>query len=109
MSDPTKMRNQPALTTSSGRIWLVVGAVTTAICVVVLLALTQEPTVGLAVFAIIADVVLYACMVAVHLTVRTGSARLWVLAVLFGLIVAITLVVVIIIALTSAVELGSVM
>lgn len=109
MSDPTKMRNQPALTTSSGRIWIVVGAITTALCLVVLVPLAKEPTLGIAVFAIVADVVLYACMVAVHLTVRTGSFRLWVIAVLFGLIVAITLVVVVVIAITSAAELGSVM
>lgn len=108
MSDPTKMRNQPALTTSSGRTWVIVGAFVTAICVGMLLVLAKPPTVGLAVFAIVADVVLYACMIAVHLTVKAGTLRLWVIAVLYGLIVAITLVVVIIIAVTTAAELASV-
>jgi hypothetical protein len=29
-SDPTQMRNQPALTTSSGRIWLIIGVIAIA-------------------------------------------------------------------------------
>ena len=35
--DPTKVTSQPALTSSSGRVWLIVGAALTAICFAALL------------------------------------------------------------------------
>jgi hypothetical protein len=48
MTDPTRVRDQPALTQSSGLIWLVVGSIFTAIALGVLIALVQLPPPGVA-------------------------------------------------------------
>ncbi|MGA0568107.1 hypothetical protein ACO2Q7_12295 [Rathayibacter sp. KR2-224] len=63
--DPTMVRNQPALRTSSGRVWLVVGGVMAAICVAVLL-LQVRNSVPMAVLGAVIVAVLYAALVAVR-------------------------------------------
>lgn len=60
--DPTLVRNQTALRTSTGRVWLVVGAILAVICVAVLL-LQVRNSVPMAVLGAIVVVVLYAVMV----------------------------------------------
>ena len=78
--DPTRMRDQPALTTSSGAIWLVVGGLLAAISLGVLVPMTFLPAgSGIAVAGAIAVVVLYAAMVVVRLVV-SGRRRLQLLA-----------------------------
>jgi hypothetical protein len=79
-NDPTLQRNQPALTTSSGAIWLVVGGLFSAISLAVLIPMTTLPPEGVALRAAIAVAALYAGMVVVRFVVRPGRLRLRVLA-----------------------------
>lgn len=76
MTDPTRQRDQPALTTSSGLIWLVVGGLFAAISLGVLIPLTTLPPAGVALTAAVIVVVLYAGMVMVRLLTRPGRRRL---------------------------------
>jgi hypothetical protein len=79
--DPTRVGDQPALRTSSGAVWLVVGGAMAALCIVLLLALNslQHP-VGLIGAGVIA--VLYVFMVAAVLAIPARRARLVTLAIL---------------------------
>lgn len=83
--DPTMMRNQPALRTSYGGVWLVVGAVLAAVCcaVLALQVLRNDPV--LAIGSAAAVLVLYAAMVVERVTVRL-PARLVVMALTFAAI-----------------------
>jgi hypothetical protein len=96
--DPMRMRDQPSLTTSSGTIWLVVGGLTAAITVVLLLSLQQVNSSGIAMAGIAALVLLYLAMVEVRLLVRGLRLRLMLLAIGFGLLTAVALGTVIVIA-----------
>lgn len=80
--DPTLMRNQPALRTSSGRVWLVVGALMGAICAVVLL-LQLRNSVPLTVLGVLAVVLLYATMLVLRF-VTAQPPRLVLLACFFA-------------------------
>ncbi len=83
----TRIGEQPSLRTSSGRSWLIVGALMTVISVGVLFAVTsQQPLIGFLGAGIIA--VLFALMVVVSLVVRHLRARLVTLAVLLAAIAA---------------------
>jgi hypothetical protein len=97
MSDPTRVRSQPSLTSSTGLIWIVLGAILAAICVGVLLALVPlQPVtawVGLTVV-----VVLFAAMVVLRFAVRRGTRRLTAMASVFGAMALVTLVCVVLIA-----------
>jgi len=98
MTDPTEMRNQPALTTSTGRIWLVTGGLFTAIAVIILALLLQLPPHGLAGIALVSVIVLYAGMVAVRFLTRPGRTRLGLLAALMLVIALVSLVSILVIA-----------
>lgn len=89
--DPTRVTEQPALTSSNGGIWLVVGAVLTAICLGVLLAVSSSHPFAYLGAAI--ALVLYAALVVVRFAVGAQAARLRVLAVLFAAIAVSTIVV----------------
>lgn len=89
-TDPTFVRNQPALRSSSGRIWLVVGGILAVICVVVLL-LQLGNSVPLAVLGAIVVVLLYAAMIVVRLLLPQPP-RLVVLACVFAAIPVWTIV-----------------
>ncbi len=94
--DPTKVGNQPALRTSSGAIWLVVGGILAAICAGMLAWLSVlDPAVAWTGFAIV--LALYLAMIGVRLLVERQRVRLITLAILFGLILLTSLVCVIII------------
>lgn len=80
MTDPTRLRDQPALTQSSGLIWLVVGGIFTAIALGVLIALVQLPPPGVALVAAIVVAALYAGMWLVRFIVRPGRRRLGLMA-----------------------------
>ncbi|MCU1413730.1 MAG: hypothetical protein JWN80_1070 [Microbacteriaceae bacterium] len=80
-NDPTRLTNQPALTTSTGRSWLIVGGLFTAIALGVLIRLTVLPPVGVALVAAIVVAVLYLGMLVVRFTVHPGRRRLGLLAV----------------------------
>jgi hypothetical protein len=73
VTDPTRQRNQPALTTSSGLIWLVVGGLMAAISFGVLALLGAWPTA-------IVIAALYLGMIVVRLLVGPGRVRLGLLA-----------------------------
>ncbi|ARJ05666.1 hypothetical protein DVJ78_10085 [Humibacter sp. BT305] len=100
--DPTRVTNQPSLTTSTGTIWLVVGGIMAAICVALLAAMLGLQPAGVAFWSLIAIVVLYGGMLEVRLLARPGRVRLTLLAVLFGLIAATGLASVLAIGLAQA-------
>ena len=100
--DPTRIGNQPSLTTATGTMWLVVGGVMAAISVVLLLALQQVDSSGIALLGVVIIVVAYLVMVETRLLVRTLRLRLIVLAVFFGVIAATALVFVILIGISAA-------
>ena len=91
--DPTRVREQPSLTTSTGAIWLIVGGLFTAIALAVLIPMTALPPRGLALVAAVGIAVLYAGMVVVRLIVPAGRRRLGMLATGMLLIAAIATVV----------------
>ena len=96
--DPTKMGNQASLTTSSGTVWIVTGGLTAAISIVLLFALQQVDSSGIALAGIVTLVLLYLAMVEVRLLVRGVRLRLILLAIGFGMLTAAALVFVMIIA-----------
>ena len=99
--DPTRIRNQPALTTSTGRIWLIVGGLFTAISLGVLIPMTALEPRGIALAAAIADVVLYLVIVAARLFIGPGRRRLGVMAIALLVIAAVSLTAVLIVAGTT--------
>jgi hypothetical protein len=90
-NDPTRMANQPSLTTSQGTVWLVVGGLMAAIAVVLLLALLAIDTQGIALWAVVVIVLLYLAMVEVRLLVRRLRVRLGLMATCFGAIALVAL------------------
>ncbi|MEO5921355.1 MAG: hypothetical protein ABIQ01_09460, partial [Pseudolysinimonas sp.] len=62
MTDPTRVRDQPALTGSSGLIWLVVGGIFAAIALALLIVLVPLPPTGVALVAAIVVAALYSGM-----------------------------------------------
>ena len=76
--DETKLTEQPALTFSTGLIWLVVGGLFTAIALAVLIAqaISDLPPRGVPVVAAIVIALLYAGMVVVRLVVPVTRLRL---------------------------------
>lgn len=95
--DPTRVTAQPALTSSHGRVWLIVGAV---FCVIALAVLGALLTVQAAIAAPAMVVVLgcYIAMVVIRIAVRARRPRLYALAIVFGAMVAAALVAVLLIA-----------
>jgi hypothetical protein len=100
--DPTRMRNQASLTTSSGTVWLVIGGLAAVITVVLLWSLQQVNSSGIAIAGIVAILLLYVAMVEVRLLVRILRLRLILLAIGFGLLTAVALVCVAIIGASAA-------
>lgn len=79
--DPTRIADQPALRTSSGAVWLIVGGVLAALCIGLLIALDSlQPPVGVIGAGIV--LVLYVFMVAAVLAIPRTRIRLLTLAVL---------------------------
>jgi hypothetical protein len=96
--DPTRVRSQPALTTSTGAIWLIVGGLFVVVAGIVLLFLVPLPPPGVALSALIADLVLYAGMVVVRFAVRRRRLMLGIQAVLMLTIAAVSLGAVLVVA-----------
>lgn len=92
--DPSRVRNQPALRTSSGAIWLIVGAVFVAICLIPLIGIvaTGRQSGAVAMATIVLMIALYAAMVAVRLSASPGPRRLQRMAFCFLAMAALTLV-----------------
>lgn len=72
----TRVRDQPSLTTSTGKSWLILGGLLSLIAVAVLVPLLSQEPGGLALFAICAIVALYAAMVVVRFNAMPGRAML---------------------------------
>lgn len=51
--DPTRIRSQPALTRSTGRVWLIVGGTFTVMALAVLVSMTALPPAGAALAAVV--------------------------------------------------------
>lgn len=100
--DPTRLRNQPALTTSTGLSWLLVGGLFTAVSLAVLIALIELPPEGVALSAAIVIAILYLGMIAVRLVIHPGRLRLGLMAVAMLAIAVIALGAVMIVAATVA-------
>lgn len=84
--DPTRVLNQPALRTSSGTVWLVVGALFAALSLIPLGALAlvrQGPSASLATIISIAVIGLYLAMIVIRVSVRAQGIRLRVLMIVF--------------------------
>jgi hypothetical protein len=92
------MRNQPALTTSSGRSWLIVGAIATVLITGTMIALWLRLGSTAALIAAIVTVVLFGAMVVVRFTVDHRRRRLGLLAVIFLAQVLFALIAVLMIA-----------
>lgn len=82
MSDSQKVTNQPALTTASGAIWLIVGGIIAVICLVLLWLMKGMEPLGAATTGIVTIVVTYLAMLAVRYGVSALRVRLWTLAAL---------------------------
>jgi hypothetical protein len=80
MNDPTRLTNQPALTTSTGRSWLIVGGLFTAIALGVLIPMTTLAPSGVALTGAIVVAALYLGMLVVRFTVAPGRRRLGLMA-----------------------------
>lgn len=82
MSESQKVTKQPALTTASGSIWLIVGGIIAAICLVLLWLMRGLEPIGAATTGIVIIVVAYLVMLAVRYGVTAPRVRLWTLAAL---------------------------
>lgn len=104
--DETKLTEQPALTFSTGLIWLIVGGLLTLVAVGVLIpqAVSDLPLHGLSLATAIVDVVLYALMIVVRFTVPVTHLRrrLGLLAIGMLAIAGLSLATVVIVAFASA-------
>lgn len=89
MSESQKVTQQRALTSDSGRTWLIVGAVIAALCLVLLWFMRELPPVGAATSGIVAILLAYLAMVAVRFGVTHDRWRLGLLA---GLTIAIVVI-----------------
>jgi hypothetical protein len=81
--DSLRVRDQPALTTSSGRIWLLLGGLLTVITVVVMVPLLSSEPQGVALTGIVLTLALYVVMLLAML-VAAPRRRLGLMA--FGMI-----------------------
>lgn len=97
-TDPTWVREQPALTTSTGAIWLIVGGLFVAVSLGVLIPMSTLPRGTVAVVAAIIVAVLYLAMIVARIAIPPGRRRLGALATGMLLIAAIALGAVIVVA-----------
>lgn len=80
--DPRRISDQPALRSSSGRIWIVAGAVFLVIIAGVLISLIVRggPAVPYAMTTAVIAVVLYLGLLIARFTVKPGTVRLRIMA-----------------------------
>lgn len=97
-ADPTALREQPALTSSTGAIWLIVGGLFVAVSLGVLIPMSTLPNGTVAVVAAILIALLYAGMLITKFATPPGRRRLGALATGMLLIAAIALGAVLVVA-----------
>ena len=109
--DPTRIRSQPALTRSTGRVWLIVGGIFTVMALAVLVPMTTLPPSGVALAAAIVVVLAYATIVLARLLVpaRRLRLRLGLMAVSLLVSAAVALIAAVIVATAAAQELTGVL
>lgn len=76
-----RVRDQPSLTTSSGRSWLILGGLLALIAVAVLVPLLGQNPPGVALIGLCSIVALYAAMVIVRVNAHPGRGMLALLAI----------------------------
>jgi len=82
----TRVRDQPSLTTSTGRSWLILGGLLSFIAVAVLVPLLPANPPGLALIGICSIVACYAGMVIVRVNARPGRRMLgWLAALMIAI------------------------
>ncbi|GAB3131795.1 hypothetical protein [Marisediminicola antarctica] len=79
-ADPTLVRNQPALTSSSGLAWIIVGGILAVTGIAVLAPLIGLGPPGVAVGGIVVLAAIYLVMVVVRFTTAGGRFRLAIMA-----------------------------
>lgn len=80
-ADPTLVRNQPALTTSTGLAWIIVGGILCVTAIAILAPLIGLGPPGVAVGGIAALAAIYLVMVIVRFQVGAGRFRLAAMAI----------------------------
>jgi hypothetical protein len=80
-TDPTRMTNQPALQTSRGAIWFLLGGLLGAIAIAELAFLVRGSAGPIAIVGIVVEVLIYAGMVTIAFAVPASPRRLRLLAV----------------------------
>jgi hypothetical protein len=96
-----RVRDQPSLTTSSGRSWLILGGLLSLVAVAILIPLLSQDPPGVALFGLCAIVALYAAMVIVRVNAHPGRGMLALLAIFMIAIALIGVVCVGIVAATA--------
>lgn len=99
--DPTLVRNQSALTTSEGTVWIAAAGVAAVLIGGMLLALWWRLDAPLALAGALATAVILLAMIIARYAVRARRARLVTLAALFWLMVLTDLAIVLAVALGS--------
>jgi hypothetical protein len=84
-----RVRDQPSLTTSTGKSWLILGGLLALIAVGVMIPLLPQKPDGVALFGICAVVACYAAMIIVRVNARPGRVMLGLLA---GFMIAIAVI-----------------
>ena len=80
MSESQKVTKQPALTTASGGIWLIVAGIIALLSLVLLFLMRDLKPLGASVTGMVVIVVAYLAMLAIRYGVRAPRVRLWSLA-----------------------------
>ena len=96
--DPTRMRNQPALTTSSGTSWVVVGAIILAASLVTLVPFAAGPLPGVPVVVLVVLAGLFVAVIVVRARIDDARRRNRLLATLVLTMAGLALVTMAIIA-----------
>ncbi len=94
--DETKVRNQPALTSTAGTTWVVMATVSAVLLGTMLLLLDGLSAVGFS--AVVIMGVLLVSMLIVRLWVAKGRVRLGALAVLYSAMIVVALVATLVLA-----------
>jgi multisubunit Na+/H+ antiporter MnhB subunit len=89
--DGTRMRHQPALTSSQGTTWLVIATITAVLLTVMFLLLASTGDGALPVAGITATAALLLAMLITRIVVSRGRARLLTLASLYGAMLVVAL------------------
>jgi len=75
-----RVRDQPSLTTSSGRSWLLLGGLLALIAIGVMIPMLPLEPAGVALIGICAVIALYTAMIVVRINARPGRSMLGLLA-----------------------------